>query len=258
MYENTPSFYRDQETFERFLGYTSYYRTLQDAVCKLLGFLKPSIIVELGSGTGTTAIRIASEVPDASVTAVDNSSEMIRIGRSNADSEGVTNVQFILGDMRGDATECISTADLVLMLHSFHHIEDPLENKVQFLELCFSNLKPGSSLCIAETFIPVSIHSNQFVEEVRRLWKQRIVEARSSSFWNSLKGFDDAYLAESRNLSEFAATCEDMAGRFVEQRMYEYCIALTDLESLAIRAGFRIRLMEPVNSVGDAVVLLVR
>lgn len=258
MYENTPSFYRDQETFERFLGYTSYYQFLQDSTCKLLRFLKPTTVAELGSGTGATALRIASEIDSVSVTAVDNSPEMVEVGVRNAALKGITNVRFILGDMRYNVAEYVARADVVLMLHSFHHIEDPLENKARFLRSCYSNLRSGSWLCIAETFAPVSIGSNQFAGEVRRLWKQRILEAKASSFWNSLSSLCDDDLANSRSISEFASGCEGEAGGFVEQRIYEYSVALADLESLATDVGFHVRLMEPVNSVGDAIVLLGR
>ena len=144
------------------------------------------------------------------------------------------------------------------MVHSFHHIEDPIKTKEDFLKNCFSAMTDGSWLCIAETFVPTSVHSPDFVAGTRRLWEQRVREARASTFWNALRGLDEDCLADSRDVSEFASSCEAEVGRLVEKRAYEYSLSLVDLTSLGSSAGFRAVLVEPVNSVGDAVVLFSR
>ena len=51
-YYFTPSFYNDDKTFEKFLKQTSFYSGLQRNLIKLIGFVNPKKICELGSATG--------------------------------------------------------------------------------------------------------------------------------------------------------------------------------------------------------------
>ncbi|MCB1568429.1 MAG: peptide chain release factor N(5)-glutamine methyltransferase [Xanthomonadales bacterium] len=55
-------------------------------------------IVDLGTGSGAIALALASERPDARVLASDASADALRVAQSNAQRNGVDNVEFRLGD----------------------------------------------------------------------------------------------------------------------------------------------------------------
>ena len=66
--------------------------------------INPSIIatgdrvLDIGCGTGRSAIEAAKLAPDGSVLGIDLSSQMLAYAREQAAAEGVTNVTFVQGD----------------------------------------------------------------------------------------------------------------------------------------------------------------
>lgn len=103
--------------------------------------LKPSDkVLELGCGTGGTAIRLAPHV--SSWTATDFSAEMIRIAR---DKPAGANVTFRLADAQ-NAYEG-GPFDAICAFNVLHLVDDQPET----LEQIFANLKPGG-LLISKTW----------------------------------------------------------------------------------------------------------
>src|SRR5690606_29799636 len=73
----------DMEGYERTLERTRHYLKSDDTV------------LEVGCGTGTTALRLAPSV--AHIVGTDISGEMIAIAREKAETEAVTNASFEVG-----------------------------------------------------------------------------------------------------------------------------------------------------------------
>ncbi len=53
-FDNTPSFYNNEEVFTKFLKSTSYYNALQDCLLSIVKATNPNSIVELASATGSS------------------------------------------------------------------------------------------------------------------------------------------------------------------------------------------------------------
>jgi 2-polyprenyl-3-methyl-5-hydroxy-6-metoxy-1,4-benzoquinol methylase len=96
-------------------------------------------VLELGCGTGTTALRLAGDV--AHITASDISSEMIAIGARKAAEAGAENVTFLHADI-DKAVAAGATYDAVLAFNLFHLTADLPESLAAAARL----VKPGGHL----------------------------------------------------------------------------------------------------------------
>jgi len=79
-------------------------------------------VLEVGCGTGTTAVRLADAV--AQITATDFSAEMIRIARAKLTDDIKGKVRFEQADASSDAG-LSAPADVVIAFNLLHLIEDP-------------------------------------------------------------------------------------------------------------------------------------
>lgn len=148
-------------------------------------------------------------------------------------------------------------ADLIFMLHSFHHIVDPLQNKIDFLQNLYKNMKEGSFVSIMEAFIPDDMDLND-QEKIIDLWRLRSQEGYASTFWNALKDkeLDEENVELARQIAEFCRENEFEAGKLVAKRDNEYLVHKSWLKSEVEKIGFKVILCENINAIGEGVVLL--
>lgn len=255
-YEKTPSFYKTDEVFKKYLGSTSYYTTLQDILSKILGFSKANSVLDLGFGTGDTVVKLAKKYPDCHFKAVDMRQDMIDILEKKIQEDNLDNIEPILDDMVPYINKIDSDIDLVTMIYSFHHIVDPHENKINFLNILFEKLNPGGMVFIGETFIPEEAANELDAKAVSKLWESRSLEGYASTFWSSLDSLSDVGIEQSKGIAEFCSDFESKAGKNVEIRNDEYLVKVSWLLEKAQEAGFNIKLSEPVNCIGEYVVIL--
>ncbi|MDQ0317338.1 class I SAM-dependent methyltransferase [Amorphus orientalis] len=111
----------------------SYDHTMERTRAHLAG---ADSVVELGCGTGTTALRLADCV--GHITATDISSEMIAIAREKAAKQGATNATFAHADVFSALADG-PPRDAVLAFNLFHLTEDPAEA----IRAVHDALKPG-------------------------------------------------------------------------------------------------------------------
>jgi len=114
----------NMDAYEETLARTKSYLTKNDHV------------LEVGCGTGSTALLLASDV--AHITASDVSGNMIRIAKDKASAEGVTNASFVTSDLFGSALDQ-GPYDAVLALNLIHLIDDTSGA----LKRIAQRLKPG-------------------------------------------------------------------------------------------------------------------
>lgn len=130
---------RDEETYQEKL------RATQACVTP------DSIVLELGCGTGTTAIHHAPHVKK--ILATDISGSMLEIARERAREAGVENVEFKQATI-DSFTDDENSFDVVLALNLLHLLEDPAAAIGSIHRL----LKPGgvfvsSTACLGDSVI---------------------------------------------------------------------------------------------------------
>jgi SAM-dependent methyltransferase len=103
-------------------------------------------IVDLGAGTGTGALALARQLPNAEVIAVDVDDEMLERLRHKAHALGLADrVRTVAADLDSPWPD-LGLADLVWASNSMHHMADPGRALSQTL----ATLRPGGLLAMAE------------------------------------------------------------------------------------------------------------
>ncbi len=99
-------------------------------------------MLEVPVGTGVLTMPVYQTLPDAKVTCLDYSADMMVVARRRAERMGLSNVAFRQGDV-GALPFGDGSFDLVLSLNGFHAFPD---KEAAFRET-FRVLKPGGIFC---------------------------------------------------------------------------------------------------------------
>ena len=116
-----------------------------EALIRALDLDPDEVVTDLGAGTGYFTFRLASEVPQGRVYAVDIQPEMLRIIEDRAEAEGVRNVAPVLGTETSPGLRPRST-DLTLIVDAYHEFSHPHE----MLRSVFESTRPGGRLALVE------------------------------------------------------------------------------------------------------------
>ena len=99
-------------------------------------------MLEVPVGTGVLTMPVYKTLPDAEITCLDYSADMMAVAQHRADGVGLTNVQFRQGDVGALPFED-GIFDLVLSLNGFHAFPDKDAAFRETLRV----LKPGGIFC---------------------------------------------------------------------------------------------------------------
>ena len=99
-------------------------------------------LLEVPVGTGVLTMPVYRELPDADITCLDYSADMMAAAREKADRAGIRNISFRQGDI-GDLPFVDDSFDIVLSLNGFHAFPD----KEAAYRETFRVLKPGGTFC---------------------------------------------------------------------------------------------------------------
>ncbi len=99
-------------------------------------------LLEVPVGTGVLSMPIYKELPDADITCLDYSTDMMGTARKKAESAGIKNITFRQGDV-GALPFDEGAFDIVLSLNGFHAFPD----KEAAYRETFRVLKPGGVFC---------------------------------------------------------------------------------------------------------------
>jgi tRNA (cmo5U34)-methyltransferase len=136
----------DPETYlQNMLAEVPSYPNLQAETAKATADVEARSILELGIGTGETAKRVLAEHPDAHLTAIDSSPEMVEHARKvvpQADLK-VARLQDPLPD---------GPFDLVVSALAVHHLDGP--GKQDLFRRIAAVLEPGGTFVLADVVVP--------------------------------------------------------------------------------------------------------
>lgn len=115
-----------------------------DTVVAALGLKGAETVVDLGAGSGYFSFPIARALPTGKVVAIDIEPEMIRYIHHKAMTEGVSNIEPLIG--KADDPGLPAGADIVFMCDVLHHIP----RRAAWLAKLASQMKPGARLVLIE------------------------------------------------------------------------------------------------------------
>ncbi|MBN1632295.1 MAG: class I SAM-dependent methyltransferase [Thermoleophilia bacterium] len=133
MFERTVSEHQD-ESFDTVEAARSYARHAQKERMKYGAFLdtlkaldRKGRYLDVGAGTGTPAVDVAKNHPDAEITALELFPAMIQVGEEYVDSQGLQDrVTFVLADAADKmAVGALGKFDLIYSTYSLHHWKEP-------------------------------------------------------------------------------------------------------------------------------------
>ncbi|MER3432076.1 MAG: SAM-dependent methyltransferase [Leptolyngbya sp. ERB_1_1] len=108
--------------------------------------LKPdSVVADIGAGTGYFSFRIAPQIPQGKVYAVDVQPEMLEMLNELKAQKKIPNVEPILGSQT-DPNLPDNSVDLALMVDAYHEFEYPREMMVGIVR----SLKPHGRVVLVE------------------------------------------------------------------------------------------------------------
>lgn len=185
---------------------------------------RPARVMDLCSATGLSALRVAREIPVASVTLVDIEPAMLQKGTTYFRSVCPVSAHCT------DAVEFKSPVlyDLILMNSAYHHIEDA--RKPAFLRNAAVHLAPGGAILLGEHFLPPYKTREQFRASVVDFYEQLTAELLT-------RGEPTAAIAVIRR-----------SGLYCWEGVYEYKVCWDDFSSHVADAHLNLSAVHPVWS----------
>ena len=105
--------------------------------------MPPMVIADLGAGEATLALMMADHAEK--VIAVDSAPRMVKYGAGVAAERGMSNFEYLLGDLEALPLEDASV-DLVTLTQSLHHAQHPANAVSEAHRI----LKPGGRIAILD------------------------------------------------------------------------------------------------------------
>lgn len=116
-----------------------------DLLVQALELESDDVVADIGAGSGYFSLRLARQVPDGKVLAVDIQPEMLTMLRENAKRASLSNIEPVLGEIDNPALPT-GDVDLVLMVDAYHEFSHPRE----MMEAIVASLSPEGRVVLAE------------------------------------------------------------------------------------------------------------
>lgn len=121
------------------------HEEMPDEVVANMNLRPTDVVADIGAGSGYFTFRMAAQVPEGKVLAVDIQPEMLAMIEERKSADDVANVEGILGEI--DNTNLpANSVDVALLVDAYHEFSHPRE----MLESIYNALKPGGRLILVE------------------------------------------------------------------------------------------------------------
>lgn len=184
-----------------------FYRWIVQKVAQQVD--REEVIVDVGTGTGNVALRLAVSHPKSKILGIDISTGMLREAEAKRARMNLTSVRFRLGSAESLRTR---NMDFVVSVLAFHHVR----NKRRSLSNIYVKLAGGGKVVVGDWFEPEQWYSKEIAQLRRR--KPRLAKEFDRSWEDALKG---------------------MKGRCGAEHPKEYPVSQAELAQVMNEAGFR-------------------
>lgn len=116
-----------------------------EKVVEALGLRPTDVVADIGAGSGYFSFRMAREVPEGLVLAVDVQPEMLSFLEQRRAEMGLDNVRGVLGTVEDPGLD-VGTVDLALMVDTYHELSHPYEMMTALVRA----LAPGGRVVLVE------------------------------------------------------------------------------------------------------------
>jgi tRNA (cmo5U34)-methyltransferase len=141
-----PGFEWDPDTYlAQMLAEIPGYEHLQEAVVNANGVAVSDDVLELGTGTGETALRVLARYPDLLWTGIDTSESMLARAR-----ERLPSADLRLGRLEDDLPS--GPFDLVVSVLAIHHLDEA--GKRDLFRRVAAVLRPGGQFILGDLVVP--------------------------------------------------------------------------------------------------------
>lgn len=136
-------------------------------------------VLDAGTGTGHTALAFAKQTTH--VVAVDFTENMLGQGRQLATEQGITNIDFRLGDVE-QLPAADAEFDLVVSRYSAHHWPHPEQALQEFMRV----LKPGGALILNDIVSYDDYVCDTYLQTIELLRDPSHVRDHSVAQWQTM------------------------------------------------------------------------
>jgi precorrin-6B methylase 2 len=118
---------------------------MPDSVVENMNLNEDDVVADIGAGSGYFSFRIARKVPNGKVLAVDIQPEMLELIEDTKASDGVDNIEGILGQI-DDPNLPLDSIDAAIMVDAYHEFSHPFE----MINGITNALRPGGRIFLLE------------------------------------------------------------------------------------------------------------
>ena len=117
---------------------------MPDRIIAALELRPNDLVADIGAGTGYLAVRLARQVKEGTVFAVDVEPNMVNHLAERAKALGIANLRAVVGSDK--SPNLPEPVDLVILLNAYHHVPA----RTDYFKSLISSLKPGGRVAIVD------------------------------------------------------------------------------------------------------------